>query len=41
MYSYGKKKAAVKLYIKYKSYSAVIIKLGYPSRGMLRQCVVI
>lgn len=39
MYLYEKRKAAVELYLKYKSYSVVITKLGYPSRGMLRQWI--
>lgn len=37
MYSYEQRKKAVELYLKYKSYSAVINELEYPSRGMLRQ----
>src|SRR5699024_7377432 len=30
---------AIKLYLKYESYAAVINELGYPSRGALRQWV--
>ena len=37
MYSYEQRKKAVELYLKYKSWSAVINELGYPSRGMLRK----
>ena len=39
MYSYEKRKAAVALYSRYHSFSAVIRELGYPSRGILRQWI--
>lgn len=39
MYSYDKKLKAIKLYLKYESYAAVINELGYPSRIALRNWV--
>lgn len=39
MYSYDQRKAAVELYLKYESYTATIIELGYPSGMMLRRWI--
>lgn len=39
MFSYEERFTAVKLYLKYESWSAVINELGYPSVGALRQWV--
>lgn len=39
MFSYEQRIKAVKLYLKYKSWAAVIHELGYPSRGALIQWV--
>ena len=39
MYAYAEKLKAVKLYLKYESYAAVINELGYPSRMALRDWI--
>ncbi len=39
MFSYEQRIKVVKLYLKYKSWAAVIHELGYPSRGALIQWV--
>ncbi len=39
MYSYDQRKAAVELYLKYQSYTATILELGYPSGMMLRRWI--
>ncbi len=39
MHAYDEKLKAIKLYLKYESYAAVINELGYPSRSSLRNWV--